>query len=88
MDDKPLCNLRCSVCRKPDCDYDGDYVSRTERDTAQRNDKRAIWYRKTWHQIAIESNRHKKYERRKGRKNGTHETLSSCADGESDYVVL
>lgn len=84
MDNRPRCNLRCTVCKKPDCDYDGDYISRTERDTAKRNDKRAIWYRKTWAQISKEGNRHLKGKM----KDGSHEALSSHSDGKSDHTVL
>lgn len=51
MDDKPSCCFRCSQCKKPDCDYDGDYVSNTEIGNANRQDHRAIWYRKTWEEI-------------------------------------
>lgn len=51
MDDRPNCNLKCSICKKPDCDYEGDYVSLTEERSAARQDRRAIWYRLTWNEI-------------------------------------
>jgi len=66
---KPICRFRCSVCIKPDCDYDGDYVSFTECRTAARNDKRALWYRKTWKEIEKAKDRHtnSKYVKKKDR---------------------
>ena len=62
----PNCRFKCSICTKPDCDYDGDYISSRERKEADRNDKRAIWYRLTWDEIARKSGHKKRAEVRKG----------------------
>lgn len=50
-DNCPNCRLKCSVCKYPDCIYDGDYVSLTEQRAAARQDKRALWYRLSWAEI-------------------------------------
>ena len=47
-DGTPPCRFHCLTCKKEDCDYDGDYVSRTERFAAQRRDHLALWYRLPW----------------------------------------
>lgn len=54
----PACKFKCFECTAPDCTYNGDYITLKEKRAAEKQDKRANWYKKTWYQI-----RHEKYDK-------------------------
>lgn len=73
--ERPNCCFHCSTCKEPDCTYDGDYVSKTEERAAARQDRRALWYRRSWVDIEHENKAHVRKERKKFMRATDHNTI-------------
>ncbi len=84
IEERPNCRFRCSECKEPDCTYDGDYVSKTEERLAARQDRRALWYRRSW--ASIDHHKNDKVRKEQKMKATDHNTIDiSIAEAEALY---